>query len=115
MSDQGGGAQWIEDGHVVHFRLDRDVVNVSHIECPYDGKIGVCNRNRAKCVVETYIEVYGTEICVGVALIEGPIEIAWVPNFGSSDLDDEFEQVWFTPVRDPDYIAYKLLGAQSEP
>lgn len=101
--------RWIEDGHKLIFRLVRDVVEISHIVCPFDGKNAVCNSGREYCVVQRFVGVYGTEICIGTADISGPVEIAWVPTAGSgSDLDRDFDQVWMIPVRDADYMAAKM-------
>ncbi len=102
--------QWIEDGHVLHFRLDRDDIYISHVACPFRENVSLCNRMRENCVVDTYIGVYGAECNLGGVTLEGPVEIAWVPVLGESDLDREFAQIWFIPKEDPDYIALKLLG-----
>lgn len=107
-------AQWIEDGHKVHFRLDRDVLSIAYVECPYEGKTALCNRFREHCVVDTFLSVYGPECNIGSCPIDGPVEIAWVPQLGDSDLDDEFGSVWVLPVIDVDYKAWKMLNQGAE-
>ena len=37
---------------------------------------------------------------MGSAVIDGPIEIAWAPVYGESDLDADVGAVYFTPVKD---------------
>ncbi len=102
--------QWIEDGHILHFRMDRDSIYISHVQCPHMGKTALCNRLRDYCVVDTYVGAYGPEVNVGSTTLDGPQEIAWVPILGESDLDREFAQIWFIPVTDPDYITFKMLN-----
>ncbi len=102
--------KWIEDGHVLHFRMDLDSIYISHVECPHRGTTSLCNRMRDNCVVDTYVGTYGTEINIGSTTLDGPQEISWVPILGESDLDREFVQIWIIPVSDPDYIAFKMLN-----
>jgi hypothetical protein len=112
MSEEeiGEKVQWIEDGHVLHFRIDHDDIYISHVQCPFREKVSLCNRMRDNCVVDTYVGVYGTEVNIGSTTLDGPLEIAWVPVLGESDLDREFIQIWIIPVTDPDYVTLKMLN-----
>lgn len=106
---------WIEDGHRLHFRIDRGDIVIAYVECPYEGKTALCNRNREQCVIDTFVTVYGAEVNVGSAYINGPVEIAWTPELGECDFDREFCQVWVVPTEDVDYRAYKMLsGGKNE-
>lgn len=92
-----------QDGHKVVFSLAKDTVVVDRVDCPYDnGVSGVCNKN-GRCVVRRFIYLFGTECCLGSTTIDGPVEIAWYPVFGESDLDPEVGAVFFTPVNDIEY------------
>lgn len=92
------------DGHRLIFKLDKDQVVIERIDCPHDGgSRGVCN-GRGRCLVKTFIGVYGLDFCVGEASIDGPVEIAWLPVYGESDLDLDVGGIYFTPVGDPGYV-----------
>jgi len=106
-------SDFIQDGHKAHIRWDADSIYVTHIECPHQGKVGMCNRLRDFCVVNRFIGVYGPECNVGSVSVTGPVEVAWYPVPGRSDLDDEFKHVWIVPVEDPDFVAAKFV--QGEP
>lgn len=108
MADDG--PQYIEDHHILHFRLDRDEITIAYVECPFEGKTALCNRFRDHCVIDTFVGVYGAECNQGSCPIEGPTEIAWLPVSGESDLDNEFGAVWILPIDDVDYRAYKMLS-----
>lgn len=101
--------QWIEDGHRIIFRIERDIITIFYVECPFEGQVALCNRGREDCIINTFTNVYGAEINIGSCNIDGPMEIAWVPQLGECDLDREFAQVWIIPLADPDYKAYKVL------
>lgn len=101
---------WIEDGHKLHFRIDQAEVGVFYVECPFEGLQARCNKGRENCVIDTFVAIYGTELNIGEAFIYGPLEIAWTPVLGQSDIDDEFAQVWIIPLADQSYKAFKLLN-----
>ena len=118
MSEQDDATKpipWIEDGHILHFRLDKDQLYISHVECPHSDSVSICTRMRDWCVVGMFIGVYGTELNLGNTYVDGPLEIAWIPIPGVSDLDKEFAQVWFIPVSDPDFRAAKILNQGENP
>lgn len=104
---------FIEDGHVLHFRLKMDQVIIERVTCPFRvAKGGYCSRMRDYCVVQRFIGVYGTELCIGeVSLDDGPIEIAWHPVLGDSDLDSELGSIWYTPIADEDYLDSKNVDS----
>lgn len=101
-------AQPIIDGHIVHFLWERDSVRIFRVDCPNDDATGICNRRRSYCVVDRFISVYGYELNMGTTPLDGPIEVAWVPVYGESDLDQEFASVWLMPVKDPEFKATYL-------
>jgi hypothetical protein len=105
---------WIEDGHRLHFRIDGDSIHISFTECPHQGAASLCTRMRQHCVVDTFISIYGAELNGGSGSIDGPMEIAWTPVLGQSDLDNEFQQIWFVPIEDPDYRAFKILRGKTK-
>lgn len=107
-------SDFIEDGHLIHFRWDRDSVHIVSVTCPHAG-VAMCNRGRERCVVETYVGTYGEELNVGSVSIDGPVEVAWLAIGGESDLDKEFAQLWLMPVNDPDFKAAKFMEEQEEP
>ncbi len=93
-----------QDGHKVVFGLNKDAVSIVRVECPHDsGAKGVCNANRSYCVVRRFINIFGTDFCVGSAVIGGPVEIAWMAAFGDSDIDPSVGAIYFTPVDDLEY------------
>lgn len=110
MSDNTDDLTWLEDGHKLTFRLERDSVFIFQVHCPYDGMISLCNKGRDTCVIDTFVSAYGFEINVGSVNIDGDIEIAWAPVLGGCDIDDQLSQLWFVPVEDPEFKAYKLLN-----
>lgn len=97
---------WIEDGHTVSFSLKFDEVELTVI-CPFEGGTGTCNQGRDYCVVRQFIGIYGTELNQGACEIDGPVRIAWLPERGDSDLDPVIGQVWWVPVSDDAYEAWK--------
>lgn len=105
---QGDLNRWSEDGHRIHFALVRDEVLIESVSCPHEGTKARCNQRRDYCVVERFLSVYGAELNVGEVSIDGPVEIAWTPENGDSDLDSEYATVWVTPVKDISYRAMKL-------
>jgi hypothetical protein len=100
-------AEFIEDGHKIHFWWDRDKLHIKRVECPHQGATGMCNRLRDYCAVARYIGVYSSELNVGSTPVDGPVEIAWLPIPGESDLDKEFAQIWVVPVNDIEYMQAK--------
>lgn len=107
-------SDFIADGHKVHFQWDRDKIEISHVECPHEGKTALCNKLRQGCVVNTFVGTYGSELNVGTVYINGPQEIAWLPIPGDSDLDRDFMQVWIVPIADTDYRAAIMLQSSEE-
>ena len=103
---------FIEDGHKVHFRWDRDELAISHVECPHEGRTGMCNKLRDQCVVAAFVAVYGAELNIGSIYIDGPVEVGWYPIAGECDVDREFAHVWLIPVADPDFKAAKFIHQQ---
>lgn len=99
--------EFIEDGHLIRFVWERDTVLITDVHCPNSGSMSLCNRRRSYCVVDRFLGVYGLECNVGVAPIDGPIEVAWMGLPGESDIDSEFEQVWVVPVTDTQYLEMK--------
>lgn len=92
------------DGHRLIFKISKDELIVDRIDCPHDsGSRGICN-SKGRCVVKTFIGVYAMDFCVGEALIDGPMEIAWMPVYGDSDLDQDIGAIYFTPVNDKEYM-----------
>lgn len=100
--------RWLEDGHKVLFKWYRDAVVIESISCPHEGTNAACNYKRDGCVVQLFLGVYGAEINIGEALLDGPVEVAWTSAPGESDLDREIGAVWVTPVNDISYRAMKL-------
>lgn len=101
---------WIEDHHKVHIRWDRDEIAPFYVECPHEGKNAICTRDRDYCVVDRYMGIYGAELNVGsISLDDGPVEIAWYPILGASDLDQVIGGLYVVPVNDVEYRASKLL------
>jgi len=107
-------SDFIEDGHLVHFRWDKDEIHISNVECPHGGATASCNRLRDFCVVARFLGVYGSELNIGAISIDGPVEIAWLPLPGESDLDREFGHIWVVPVKDPDFVAAKFMQKEEE-
>lgn len=108
--------EFIEDGHVIAFALERDALKVVEVICPNVGSTSLCNRRRTYCVVQRFIDAYGMDLNIGNAPLNGPIEIAWFPVYGDeSDLDSEYETVWIVPVVDTDYqISLEERAAAAE-
>ena len=93
-----------QDGHSIVFGLKGNDVSIVRVDCPHDGgSKGVCNANRSYCIVRRYLFMYGTDLCLGSVIIDGPVEIAWLSQEGESDLDPIIGAVYFTPVMDSDY------------
>ena len=107
-------SDFIEDGHRVHFSWDRSDLQISKVECPHTGRVSKCNRLRDQCVVARFVGLYGPEVNVGVAHIDGPVEIAWYPVPGECDLDREFRHIWVVPVKDTDYLGAKFVEANED-
>jgi hypothetical protein len=107
-------SDFIEDGHRIHFRWDRDELIISYVECPHQAGSGMCNRMRTDCVVAAFVSTFGPELNIGSTSIDGPIEVAWYPVLGESDLDRQFRHVWLVPVLDPDFVAAKYMESQKE-
>ena len=107
-------SDFIEDGHTIHFRWDRDELHIAYVTCPYVGVTSMCNRLRDYCVVARFVGTYGTEVNIGSIEITGPVEVAWYPVPGRSDEDEEFRQVWVIPIDDPDLAAAKYLEAEQQ-
>lgn len=105
MSD----VRWIEDGHKIVFRLEKEKIDIFNVECPYEEGVSLCNKGRDNCVVRLFLSVYGTEINIGSAFIDGPVEIAWTPILGECDLDKEFAQIWTVPLDDVEFKTWKAL------
>lgn len=101
-------SRWMEDGHKVLFKWARDSIVIEAVSCPHEGTNAVCNYKRNGCVVQLFLGVYGPEICIGEALLDGPIEIAWTSTPGESDLDREVSTLWVTPLNDLSYKSMKL-------
>jgi len=101
-------SRWHEDGHKVVFKWQRDEVVIEAITCPHEGTNAPCNIRRDFCVVQTFLGVYGSEINIGEILIDGPVEVAWTPEDGESDLDPQYGTIWVTPVNDISYKSMKL-------
>lgn len=101
----------IADGHIIHFMWERDAIRVFRVDCPNEDMSGLCNRRRNYCVVDRFIAAYGYEMNLGTVAISGGVEIAWVPIYGQSDLDNEFASIWMIPINDPDY--QESFGAES--
>lgn len=115
MSDiEEDQSPFIEDGHKVVITWHKDSVTIGAVVCPNEGIASLCNRMRKYCVVERFISVYGTECNVGSTIVNGPVEVAWAPVPGASDLDDEFMQIWVVPLDDPDYLASKRSADDSD-
>jgi hypothetical protein len=108
--DNEEGLSFIQDGHYLTVAWDKDRVWIDDVVCPNEGSTSLCNRRRTYCVVHRFIEVYGTECNVGRTVINGPIEIAWLPVYGESDIDHEFKQIWVCPVDDPNYLASQRVA-----
>jgi hypothetical protein len=100
--------EWTEDGHKLNFEIDGDEISISHVDCPMTGSSAFCNRRRNFCVVQRFVGIFGPECNIGQSRIQGPVEIAWIGVPGDSDLDDEFAQVWVTPINDPEYQSSKI-------
>lgn len=98
---------FVEDGHRVVFDWVRDEIKLT-VECPNAGRESLCNIKRAQCCVATFLGVYGSEINIGSAKINGPVEVAWTAKIGWSDIDPEYCNVWIIPLSDPEYIASKI-------
>lgn len=105
--------RWREDGHKVLFKWERDEVVIEAISCPHDGTKAMCNHKRDTCLVRTFLSVYGSEINIGEVLLDGPVEVAWTPEKGESDLDPEYACIWVTPVADISYKSMKLALSDS--
>lgn len=101
-------SRWLEDGHLVEFKWVRDQVLIEKVTCPHGGTNATCNFKRDGCVVALFLGVYGPELNIGEALLDGPVEVAWTYERGDSDLDSEIGSVWVTPVKDINYRAMKL-------
>lgn len=99
--------EWVEDGHRLVVRIERDSLTIDRVVCPFENNTAFCNRRRSGCVVQRFIGVFGSECNVGSCDVGGPLEIAWIGVPGESDLDDEFAGIWVTPVDDIDYRSYK--------
>lgn len=100
--------RWMEDGHLVEFKWVRDQVIIEKVICPHAGTNATCVNRRDGCVVSLFLGVYGPELNMGEAVLDGPVEIAWGFEPGESDLDREIGTVWVIPVSDINYRALKL-------
>ena len=96
-------ADWIEDGHKVVINWDGDTISIKRVDCPFDDGGAVCNRRKDFCVVSRFLGVYGPELNIGTADVDGLMEIAWVGIPGDSDLDDELAAIWVIPVNDANF------------
>lgn len=106
--DEGDLNRWMEDGHKVVFKWQRDEIVIEAISCPHEGTNATCNYKRDFCLVQRFLGVYGSEINIGEILLDGPIEIAWTSEEGDSDLDHQYAGIWVTPVNDISYKSMKL-------
>jgi hypothetical protein len=106
--DEGDLNRWMEDGHKVVFKWQRDEIVIEAISCPHEGTNAACNYKRDFCLVQRFLGVYGSEINIGEILLDGPIEVAWTAEEGESDLDSQYACIWVTPVNDISYRSMKL-------
>lgn len=111
MSDDD--LHFIQDGHKLALWWNKDEVAINNVICPNEGKSGFCNRGRDYCVVERFVWTYGLDVNIGSAEIQSPVEVAWVPRSGGSDLDPEFAEVYVVPIADREYLLAKSRSAES--
>lgn len=96
--------KWHQDGHSFSVLVDKASVQISDFHCP--------NRNdpesscfvNDECIVERFIIEYGFDCNVGVASIDGPMEISW--TLVGDTKDYATCQVWIIPVKDEFFAAW---------
>lgn len=92
---------WHNDGHAMHLRLDKDILNIVKIDCP-GGECSPAN----ECIVTWFLMRYGLECNVGIAAPSPVMPIAWTVV---GDIEDqELSQVWVIPIDDEAFAAWLM-------
>lgn len=99
---------WHNDGHALHLRINKDVLEVVSVTCPHKGKDeSPCKHEDAPCVVEWFLMTYGMECNVGVSKPSDVLPIAWT-FVGEVHRDLGMCQVWVIPTEDEAFSAWMV-------
>lgn len=106
MTDES--MEWHDDGHVIHFQLNRNELKILQTDCPHtDAEKKPCHHPDAPCVVRYFMERYGLDCNVGVCVPSGELRIAW-SYVGESHKEIENGQVWVIPIDDEAFAAWLI-------
>lgn len=96
--------KWHQDGHSFSVFVDKASVQINEFHCPNRQiENAVCFVNE-ECVVERFVLEYGFDCNVGVAAVDGKMEIAW--TLVGDTKDYATCQVWIIPVKDEFFAAW---------
>lgn len=103
MSTASDSIVWHNDGHIMLLELNRAEVRVLYMTCPEEGP---CQHPTLGCVVRYFVQRFGLECNVGVAVPTGEMPIAWSMQGDLYDLDAS--QVWIIPTTDEAFAAWLI-------
>lgn len=96
--------KWHQDGHSFIVVLDKTLVMIEEFHCPSRGAESEACQLDGECIVERFVTEYGFDCNVGVANVNGRVEIAWTLVGDTKDKDSC--QVWFIPTQDEFFAAW---------
>lgn len=98
-------AVWHNDGHRIKVVLNRTLLDVTALPCPFDSdEDRACRHDDTPCIFGYFVDLYGAECNIGVALATPTMQVAW-SLLGSRRLLDEC-QLWFMPVEDEAFASF---------
>lgn len=99
---------WHNDGHVVHLRINKDLLEVVSVYCPHtENAERPCRHDDADCVVKWFMTTYGMECNVGVTKPTDMLNVAWT-FVGEPHKDLGSCQVWVIPTDDEAFSAWMV-------
>lgn len=96
--------KWHEDGHSFRVVVDKSTLQIVDFHCPHRAEESPACRMNDECVVERFVMEYGFDCNVGVAPVDGTMEIAWTLVGDAKDYATC--QVWIIPTTDEFFAAW---------
>jgi len=106
MSDQINELLWHDDGHQIYLRLEKSLVRVSPMDCPFqEAPDAACYHvGISGCSVKYFVQMYGLDVNVGVADPVAEMPISWAIQGDAYSIDHT--QVWIIPNSDTQFAAF---------
>lgn len=99
---------WHKDGHSVTLQINKSELEVIGVHCPHGGETNApCRHEETPCIVKWFLQTFGMECNVGVAVPSETMEIAW-HFIGTERQELGSCQVWIIPVQDEAFSAWMV-------